>query len=197
MKAIGKFILAFSLVLMIFQESKGQDEEYLKGRFFLSPDFGLMFGSTTRIEISPAFGYYLNDRLGIAGGFVYEYYKQSGNYFSNYETSIYGPKAFARFTLIKNLGEFLPIESSFQILAHIEYESLSLDEKYFSRNITPGEGRFWYSTALIGGGISQSGSGRIKLNALILWDVDANSISPYNNPIFRLGIQFIFRNKFQ
>jgi len=185
-------ILALSLITVFCQESEGQDEEFLQGMFFLSPDFGLMIGTTTRIEVSPTFGYYLNDRLCLAGGFIYEYYKQSGTYLSNYETNIYGPKVFARFTLIKNLGEFLPVQSSIQILAHVEYESLNLENEYFSLNPTLTSGRFWYSTALIGGGFSQSTSGRFKFNALVLWDVDTSSKSPYVNPVFRVGFQYLF-----
>ena len=194
MISIKRFILALSMFCVFCQGSKGQDEEFLQGMFFLSPDLGLMVGTTTRIEVSPTLGYYLNDRLCLAGGFIYEYYKQSA-YLYNYETNIYGPKVFARLTLIKNLGELLPIQSNAQILAHAEFESLSLDNEYFSLIPTPTEGRFWYSTALIGGGISQSTSGRFKFNALVLWDVDTSSKSPYINPIFRLGIQYLFRLK--
>jgi hypothetical protein len=195
MKRMCELFLAFTLVFLLCQESKGQDEEILKGKIFLAPDFGLMAGTTTRIEFSPALGYYLTDRLCLAGGFIYQYYKQSGKYLYNYETNIYGPKAYARYTLIKNLGNLFPIQSNIEIMAHIEFESISLAEKYFGLNPSNTNNRFWYTTALIGGGISQTASERIKINALILWDVDTSSRSPHSNPTLRLGIQFMFKNK--
>ena len=191
MNIYSKLFLIFSLIFLLNQESKAQDEDFLKGRIFLSPDFGLLAGTITNIEVSPALGYYLSDRFCIAGGFIYKYYKQSGKYFDNFETNIYGPKAFARYTLIQNLGEILPVQSNVEIIAHVEFESLSLDERYFGMNPVTTEGRFWYSTAIIGGGISQQSSERIKVNALILWDVDTSSRSPYSNPVFRFGIQFM------
>ena len=73
MISIKRFILALSMFCVFCQGSKGQDEEFLQGMFFLSPDLGLMVGTTTRIEVSPTLGYYLNDRLCLAGGFIYEY----------------------------------------------------------------------------------------------------------------------------
>jgi hypothetical protein len=44
---------------------------------------------------------------------------------------------------------------------------------------------------LIGGGISQPASARMKINALILWDIDTSSVSPFSNPMIRFGIEIL------
>jgi hypothetical protein len=191
MKRYYKLVQVPVLLILFLNQINGQDEEYLNGKLYLSPEFGLIIGTTTRIEVSPAVGYYVSDRFSIAGGFRYEYYKQSDNYYGKYETNIYGPRAFARYSLIKNIGNLLPVQSNIEILAHVEFEALSLSNKYFGNNLSNEVGRFWYSTVLIGGGISQSASQRIKLNAIILWDVDTSLRSPYTNPIFRIAIQIM------
>jgi hypothetical protein len=142
------------------------------------------------IDVSSALGYYINDRLSVAGGFIYEYYKQSYSYAPTYETSIYGPRAYTRFTVVKNLSNILPVQSNTEIFAHLEYESLSLENEYFG--LYPDEtSRFWYHTALVGGGISQNSSPRIKFNFTVLWDMDTSSRSPYSNPVIRVGIQIL------
>ncbi len=192
MKKFSKILLLFLLAVISTELIKAQDEDYYnQGKFFISPDFGLIVGTITRIEVSPVLGYYVSDRLSLAAGFTYQYYKQSGDYFVNFKTNIYGPRAYASYILIKNLGEILPVQSNIEILTHLEYEALSLENKYFA--LIPSEtGRFWFHTALIGGGISQTTSQRIKLNALILWDVDTSTLSPNSNPIIRIGIQIMF-----
>jgi hypothetical protein len=167
----------------------GQDEELLyKNRVFIAPDFGLLAGTTTMIEFSPAVGYYIAERICLAAGFIYEYYSQSS--YPSFKTDIYGPRAYARVTLIKNLGDVLPVQSNLELLGHVEYESLSLENEYFG--LQPMDaGRFWYSTVLLGGGISQRSYGRLKFNVLILWDVDTSSMSPNPVPLMRIGIQIL------
>jgi len=189
MKETVKIIVLILFINLLNQNIKAQDEDfYYKGKFFISPDFGLLFGTTTMIEVSPAVGYYISDRFSVAAGFIYEYYKQSNQFLPNFQTEIYGPRVYSRFTLIKNLSNLLPVQSNLEIMAHTEYESLSLENEYFGSG---NSGRFWYHTILIGGGISQRSSYRTKFNALVLWDVDTSTHSPNSNPVIRIGIQIM------
>ncbi len=185
------------LVLYLFKASYAQDPENLKGGFYLAPDFGLMLGSINNIELSPALGYHISERFSLAAGFKYEFYSQTRLYASQpaFKTHIYGPRAFARYTLFKNLGDFLPIGMNTALFAHMEYESSSLEKKYFQPISISDEGRFWYSTILVGGGFSQDASERIKVNVLLLWDTDGGYTSLYNNPIIRFGFQFFLRSR--
>jgi len=183
------------LVLFLFKASYAQEPADLKGGFYLAPDFGLMLGSINNIELSPAIGYHLSERFSLAAGFKYEFYSQTRLYAYQpaFKTHIYGPRAFARYTLFKNLGDFLPIGMNTALFAHVEFESSSLENKYFHPTNFTQEGRFWYSTALVGGGFSQDASERIKINVLLLWDTDGGYTSLYNNPILRFGFQFFLR----
>jgi len=187
------------LLIIIFSFSMvyAQVENIYKGRFYIAPDFGLMLGTINRIEVSPVLGYYFTERLNLAAGFKYEFYSNTRlySYQQQVKTHIYGPRAFARYSIIKDLGEFLPIGANTAVFAHAEFESNSLENKYFAYPTFPGSGRFWYSTLLVGGGISQYASERVQLNIQLLWDTDGSSISIYSNPIIRFGLQFFIGPK--
>jgi len=174
-----------------------QDEESLRGELFIAPDFGLMLGNINRIEFSPALGYYLSDRISIAGGFRYEFFSQTRVYTNQsvIKTNIFGPRAFARCIIFENIGELLPIGMGTTLFSHIELETSSLERKYFDYPNYPDDGRFWYTTVLVGGGFSQVASERIHVNFLLLWDTSGGTISLYNNPIIRFGFQFFLRPK--
>jgi hypothetical protein len=190
----GIFSILFFSCFSVF----AQDESGSKGTFYIAPDFGLMLGTVNRIEISPALGYCITDRLSIAGGFKYEFYSETRLYASQYpvKTSIFGPRAFARYTVFENIGDYLPIGINTALFGHAEFESSSLENKYFSNSISPGNGRFWYSTVLLGGGISQAASERINLTILLLWDADPGSVSFYSNPVIRFGLQFMLKPRY-
>jgi hypothetical protein len=172
-----------------------QEEENYKGEFYLAPDFGLMLGTINQIEVSPAIGYHLSDRFSIGCGFKYEFYSQTRVYTNQTQvkTQIYGPRAFVRYTVFRNLGSFLPIGMNTSLFLHSEFEALNLEKKFFYYPNFPDDGRFWYNTILIGGGFSQAASERLRVNILVLWNTDAGNISLYNNPVIRFGFQFYLR----
>jgi hypothetical protein len=189
--------LIIFLFLLIFSISNiySQEEQSLKGQLFLSPDFGLMFGTINLIELSPALGYCITDRLSAAAGLKYMFYSKTRVYSNQAaeKTNIYGPRAFARYILVKNLGEFLPVGLNTNVFADVEFESNSLERKYFDYPTFPDKGRFWYDAFLIGGGFSQAASERINISFVMLWNTNPGYISLYNNPVIRFGIQFFFR----
>ena len=184
----------FCLNTLFLMATNGQEQENLKGQYFLAPDFGLMLGSINQIEVSPALGYYLTDRLSAAAGFNYEFYSQTRTYLNQpaIKTNIYGPRVFARYTVFQNLGDFLPVGIHTALFAHTEFVSNSLEKKYFVYPNYSEKGRFWYSTFLVGGGISQTASERLRVNVLVLWDTDPGDIPLYSNPIIRFGFQYFF-----
>lgn len=199
MKNFRSLILFILLVLIYFPASSqyysnNDNEESRKGKFFITPEFGLQFGTITKIELAPMFGYYLTHRLSVGLGGRYEYFRDTRDYLYNTEmkTNIYGLRGFARFIVIDDFDNIVPIGMNTSVFAHAELEGLNLENRFFNAPVYPDEGRFWYATALLGGGILQQSGPRSAFSAMVLWDVDSSSKSPYINPIFRMGFQFIF-----
>jgi len=85
----------------------------------------------------------------------------------------------------------LPINLFSELYFHGEYEWLSLEEAYYVPPYT-GEGRYNYKGILLGGGLSQRIGMYNSVSFTILWDVSNISISPYSNPIFRVGFNTYF-----
>jgi hypothetical protein len=164
----------------------------LPGRIFIAPDFGLVLGSVTRIEFSPSVGYHLTPRLIIGTGGRFEYVREK--YFLNnnidIQTIIYGYRLFSRLILIKDINEIIPINVPLSIFAHAEFESLSLEERYFRFASIDSRDRFWLNSFLAGAGINQRTGPRTSFNVMFLWDLTNSASSPYVNPIIKFGIQF-------
>ena len=192
------FIFTISLVLFsglgskVFSQYGRDEEDELPGRFFISPDFGLVFGTLTRIEFSPSFGYHVTPRLIAGAGGRFEYYREK-NYYTHQteiQTNIYGFRLFSRLIVLKSIDDFIPINIPLSIFAHAEYESLSLEEQYFRIGSAGSGQRFWLDSVLAGGGISQRSGQRTFFNIMVLWDLTNTSSSPYINPIIKFGLQF-------
>ena len=191
----GLFILFFTLLIQT--PILAQDDDSLEppdGRWYVSPDFGLILGNITMIEVAPTLGYNLTPGFSAGVGTRYEYYRQL-NYTTRVEevnTSLYALRSFMRLILIPDLGEILPISHRFSLFSYGEYEALNLDEEYYGILQNIDTERFWRHTFLAGGGISQQISKRSFMNIMVLWDMTNTSSSPYTNPIFRFGLQFYF-----
>lgn len=182
-KIFGIFLICMSLVPANL-ESKDFNELTFRERIFFGGHFGLMFGTITNIEISPIAGYRFTPRLSLALGPKYQYYKEG--IFIN--THIYGGRAFARYMLIKDLNNLVPLNLNAGLFFHTEYEGLSLEEKYFG---SPGYvGRFLLNSVLVGGGVSQPVGDRGALNFTVLWNINGTSNTPYTNPVIRIGFNF-------
>lgn len=194
-----KPIFLLSIVFLLFNppDSSGQEEIDRKGQFYLAPDIGLMLGTTTRIEVAPMLGYYVTNRFTLAAGARYEYYNYSKKYYGiyGYETSIYGPRLQARYVLIRNIDNIIPLRLNMAIFVQAEQEFLSLERKYFDFPSYPDEGRFWQPFTLVGAGFNQQVGRNSFMNIVVLWDIDNTISSPYTNPIIRFGFQFGFGNK--
>jgi len=148
----------------------------LKDRLFFGGGFGLQFGSYTNIEISPLVGLKLTPEFQIGAGMSYQFISSD---FYDFSTSIYGYRGFSNYLVLSN------------IFVHAEYESLSLESKYFDYlNRYPNTDRFWVGSFLVGGGYRMMVGERSSVNFMILFNLNETVYSPYSNPIFRLGFYF-------
>ena len=182
------FIAYTCSVLAQEEESSGR-----KGKFFLIPELWLSFGSSTYIDIAPMLGYHPVDRLavGIGPHYIYQSYNANSSIPYDYSTHSYGLKGFVRFSLITNAEDFLPINLFSELFVHFEYEGLSLEEAYYVPPYT-GDGRYIYQGILLGGGLSQRVGMYNSVSFTVLWDLNQMTISPYSNPIFRIGFNTFF-----
>ena len=190
-------IIIFFLILFSSASIFAQDDDSLEppdGRWYISPDFGLILGNITMIEVAPTIGYNLTPSFSAGVGGKYEYYRQLNYYTRAVEinTSLYSLRSFLRLVLVPDLGEVLPISHRFSLFSYVEYEALNLDEEYYGLLQSIDSERFWHHTILAGGGVSQQISKRSFMNLMVLWDMTNSSSSPYSNPILRFGLQFYF-----
>jgi len=187
----------FLLVLMVFCALPAFTQQEMpsrKGKFFFIPELWLSFGSRTYIELGPLVGYHVNDRLSVGLGphYIYQSQKASPAYPYAYNTHSYGIKSFARFALITNADQFLPIKLFSDLFVHVEYEALSLESAYYTPPGSSDNSRFIYHAMLVGGGFNQRVGMYNSVSFMVLWDVNSNSSSPYSNPIFRIGFNTFF-----
>jgi hypothetical protein len=190
MKRAFLLILIFTAVAVFMQAQ--EEIPSRKGKIFLIPELWLSFGTRTYIEVAPMVGYYVNNRLALGLGPHYIYQSQRAiPPYPGYETHAYGLKGFARFSLITNAEEFLPIRLFSDLFVHVEYEALSLEKMHYIPPYTEG-GRFIYNGILLGGGLSQRVGMYNSVSFMVLWDVNESTYTPYSNPVFRIGFNAFF-----
>ncbi len=165
-----------------------------KGKLFLVPELWLTFGTRTYIEVSPLLGYHITDRLSVGLGphYIYQSQKATPIYPLSFQTHVYGLKGFARFALITNAEQFLPIKLFNELFAQMEYEGLSLEKAYYYAPSYPDNGRFIYQGFLVGAGISQRVGIFNSISFMVLWNLNESSRSPFSNPVFRVGFNIYF-----
>jgi hypothetical protein len=170
------------------REGKEKEKMSFGQRLVFGGDIGLSFGTITYINLAPIVGYRLTSRLtaGLGPIYIYERYK---NY--NLETSTYGGKVLASFTILRSSDINLNMGMS-NIVFHTENEVINVEPLFFNPNTYEYffGNRVWIDNLLIGGGLTQQISGRFGISVFILWDVTNNKYSPYSNPIFKFGFSF-------
>lgn len=188
-KGIKRFLLLFLMFLPLILSAQSEEEELRPiDRIFFGGNFGMQFGTITRIEISPLAGYYITPKLAAGVGLRFEYFNDKG-YYAPYETTIYGGDIFTRYTIISNLGEGLNLGLNTGIFIQAEYEALSLEKAYFEPPYTE-NGRFIVHSILVGGGIIQPIGRRSAFLLSVLYNLNESARSPYSNPIIRVGFTF-------
>lgn len=184
----GFFVIFFFIVISGVAQTGG-DRPDSGRRFFFGGNFGLQVGSITNIEVSPIAGYRVFPWFSVAAGPKYQLYGENYAGFK-FNTHIYGGRTFARIMIIGDIDKFIPIGFHGGLFGHTEYEVLSLERQYF--DLSGGDGRFWLHSVLVGGGLNQPLSDRASVNIMLLWNLNesSNTLSLYNNPILKFGINF-------
>jgi hypothetical protein len=150
-------------------------------------NFWMTFGTNSYVEVSPIVMYKATPKLMVGPGFTY-YYQKSKYY--NYETSSYGPRVLATYTLFSNLHELININIG-DIIIHSEYEYLNLEKIYpLLGGGSIKDGRTWVSSYLLGGGIFQPIGNRGGISIVILYNFIESEFTPYTNPVVRVGFYF-------
>lgn len=181
-----------------FLSEKSDEKPKVEGRrWVFGGDFGLQFGSTTYINISPTVGYRFTPRLTCGSGMSYQYLKEkvsysatSGNYLYEYESLIYGTKLWASYTLFSGLQEKINISID-RIIAYSEYELLNVDSYSFDTGgLIYADGRRWIGSFLVGGGVQIPVTQTSYVNILLLYNLNQSLYTPYSNPVLRINFNF-------
>jgi hypothetical protein len=189
--SIKKIILLTVAFILGLQFVAGQKEEPVpfRDRIFFGGNFGLTFGNTTSVIVSPLAGYHITPRLSAGLGIRYEYFKSNYPGYVPYDTHIFGGSVFSRFMVIQNMGEAIGLGGfNSGIFLQGEYEMLSLESEYFDQ--TKPSPRFNLHSVLVGGGIYQPIGRRSGLLLTVLWNLNESYNSIYANPIIRIGFNF-------
>jgi hypothetical protein len=168
------------------KKKPSEEKPRFSDRLVYGGDIGLSVGTYTYINVSPAVGYRVTDRLivGLGPIYIYENYKDY-----HLESSMYGAKVITSFTVLRGTD----INPNFQIgnlVLHLENEVINVKPLMFDQFGPVYGTRLWIDNFLVGGGLSQSLGSKFNVSVLILWDVTNNAYSPYSNPIFRIGFGF-------
>jgi len=170
------------------------DKKWDWSRARIGGTFGLQFGNTVYIDISPSFGYYvLENKLLVGLGFKNIFYNQKDSYYYSYngnnyyspayKTYLYGPSFFVQYNIWKGL------------MAHGEYELIN-KEPYYPQGKPD---RINVSHLLLGAGYNQPIGKAGNFYISMLYNVLDNEESIYegtfgnNVPIIlRMGFGFGF-----
>jgi hypothetical protein len=156
--------------------SQPQGTGTLREKLYLAGNMGLnLFGRVFFVEASPMVGYKITDKFSVGPGISYQYISTR-----NYSYSNYGVKGFARFLFIPS------------IFAHVEHEVLNVPY-----NLIPGtngrlqvDKRVNVNSTFVGAGYRQQFSARAASDIMILFNLQQNELTPYSNPVLRVGFYF-------
>jgi len=187
------YILAFCVSFVL--SAPAQTNYSVRDRLFFGGSLGLMIGTYTDIEISPHVGYYITSRWAAGVGVIYEYYNYRDHFWDPYtglterfETHIWGGRLFTNYVIVNNINDWIPIGLNFRIFAHIEYEALSYEKRFYKYNAT---GRELQHSVLVGGGLRFPTGKRSSMNLTILWNLNSHLNDVYGGgPVIRMGFNF-------
>ena len=178
-KKIFLFILLSIFTIQISAQYYEQPKEKpsFKDKIFFGGGLGLQFGSVTAIDVSPIVGYKVTERFHTGLGFTYKYLKYR-DYTPSIDFSAYSGSIFTRFFITESL------------FAYAEAEALNTEVLTLTSNNTIEQERKWIESYFIGGGYFQKIGQRSGIYLLILWNLNESELSPYTNPVMRIGFSF-------
>lgn len=179
------FILAFGVSISSFGQfgqpsSEKKSEFKMQKRLFIGGGIGFGISSyATSLMIAPVVGYRLTPDVDIGTRLNYTYYRFNDSPLK-YTTNNYGAGFYARYYLFFFSDLFI----------HAEYEALNYEQVYVN-NLTlevDHKERVWVSSLFLGGGYRQWVGQNAFVGITVLWNILDSLDSPYNNPIFRIGV---------
>ena len=148
----------------------GQRKPSFGSRLVVGGGLGAQFGDITLIQVAPNIGYRVTEDLITGIGLRYFYLNDK---VVNYHTNIYGGSINSQYYFLDNF------------LTHAEVEVLNLDAfNTIDRSIR----RTNVTSVLVGGGIKVHAGGNTFFTILGLWNLNETPLSPYTNPILRVGL---------
>jgi hypothetical protein len=162
-------------------QDRGTERDNFKMQKRLYIGGGLGFGISsysTSLMVAPVVGYRLSPSFDVGTRVNYTYYRYNDAPLK-YSTNNVGVGVFGRYYLFFFNDLFL----------HAEYEALNYEQVYVTTNYeVDHKERLWVSSLFIGGGYRQWVGNSAFVGLTVLWNLLDNIDSPYNNPIFRIGV---------
>lgn len=176
----------FSPELSSAQSNFERNKPSFADKLVFGGGFGLQFGTITLVDLSPVVGYRVTERLETGIGISYKYYKVK-DYWYDYnsnrsydlKSNIIGGSVYLRYNILKN------------VFAHTEFEQLQYRyTQYYNTGtgLTTEKETANISSVFIGGGYRQPISQNSYFFIMALWNLTESSLSPYNNPVLRMGV---------
>ena len=180
------FLAIFNPELSSAQSGFERNTPRFSDRLVYGGGFGLQFGTLTLVDLSPVVGYRLTERLETGIGFTYKYYKVK-DYWYDYLTNqsydlksnIIGGSVYSRYHILKN------------VFVHAEFEQLQYRyTQYYNTGagLARDKQTANISSLFVGGGYKQPISQSSYFFIMALWNLTEDSMSPYNNPVLRMGV---------
>ncbi len=174
------FGIGFSSVGQFGQKSSEKKDEFkMQKRIYIGGGLGFGISSySTSLMVAPMIAYRLSPSFDIGAQFNYTYYRYNDEPIK-YSTNNFGMAGFLRYYLFFFRDLFL----------HAEYEALNYEyPDYIAANGEIVKVRSWVSGLFLGGGYRQWIGQNAFIGITILWNIIDSIDSPYNNPIFRIGV---------
>lgn len=171
----------FGMIMLIPLFLKAQDEikplpkqkdHKILDRIDFGGYLGATFGDVTYVEVSPLASYRITPKFHAGLGLTYMYYNSS---YYHHSSNSYGGSIFARYFVWKDL------------FVHFEYAPLYVSNPLIPPGTPIRVETHWAQDILVGGGYRQWIGDKAFMSLMLLWNLNETYLSPYINPIFRIG----------
>ena len=175
LKIIFYLFLMQMCLVSSFSQAQQSNETFWEKVYF-GGNIGLQFGNQTLVNVNPIVGYRITEKLSAGISATYIYYHYTDPYYNvDFTSNIYGGSIFTRYFVMEN------------IFTHVEGEILNLEVLNYFLNKYVRENVFGF---YVGGGLRQPMGERSSLNIMLLYNLNEDVNSPYQNPIIRIGFGF-------